>query len=113
MRKICNINCKFLYDIDLFGKEAELYYKGKSKRTSWFGTVFTITYIVLYFSFFLYKLIRMLQKVDVTFYDTYAFTGEPPHIKLSKDKFYGGFALGDVYTLQTFIDDTIYYVKAY
>ena len=113
MRKICNLNCKFLYDIDLFGKEAELYYKGKSKRTSWFGTVFTITYIILYFSFFLYKLIRMLQKVDVTFYDTYAFTGEPPHIKLNKNKFYGGFALGDVYTLQTFVDDTIYYVKAY
>ena len=30
----------------------------------------------------------MYQKVDITFYDSYAFTGEPPNIKLTKEKFY-------------------------
>ena len=29
----------------------------------------------------------MIQKDDVTFYDTYAFIGEPPFIQLSKDIF--------------------------
>ena len=55
----------------------------------------------------------MLQKKDVTFYDTYAFTGEPPKIQLTDDKFYGGFALGNLATLETFVDNSIYYVKAY
>ena len=113
MRKKCNVKCKFIYDIDLFGKEAELYYKGKSKRTSLAGIIFTIIYIGMYIAFFIYKVIRMIQKVDVTFYETYAFNGEPPYLKLSKDKFYGGFALGNPLTLQTFVDDGIYFVKAY
>ena len=113
MRKTCHIKCKFMYGIDLFGKEAELYYNGKSKRTSWTGILFTILYISMYISFFIYKVVRMLRKDDVTFYDTYAFTGEPPKIQLTKDKFYGGFALGNPLTLQTFVDDSIYYVEAY
>ena len=25
MRQFCNVNCKFMNDIDLFGKDAELY----------------------------------------------------------------------------------------
>ena len=75
MRKTCNINCKFIHDIDLFGKEAELYYKGKSKRISWTGITFTILYVSMYIGIFVYQLIRMLNKEDVTFYDTYAFTG--------------------------------------
>ena len=113
MRKICNVKWKFLNDFDLFGKEAELYYKGKAKRTTRIGIAFTIIYISMYFAFFIYKVIRMFQKVDVTFYDSYAFTGEPPNIQLTKEKFYGGFALGNPATLQTFVDDTIYYVLAF
>ena len=81
MRKRCNINCKFLDDFDLFGKEAELYYKGKSRRTTKIGLTFTLIYISMYIAFFIYKVIRMLQKVDVTFYDSYAFTGEPPNMQ--------------------------------
>ena len=38
---------------------------------------------------------------------------EPPNIKISKDKFYWGFALGNTFILQTFVEDSIYYVKAY
>ena len=40
MKKTCNINGKFMQGVDLFGKEAELYYKGKSKRTSCPGIFF-------------------------------------------------------------------------
>ena len=110
MRKRCNINWD---DFDLFGKEAELYYKGKSRRTTKIGLTFTLIYISMYIAFFIYKVIRMLQKVDVTFYDSYAFTGEPPNMQLTKEKFYGGFPLGNPLTLQTFVDDSIYYVQAY
>ena len=113
MRKTCNVNCKLWEDIDLFGKEPELYYKGKAKRATKIGLTFTLLYIMMYLAFFIYKVIRMLEKDDVTFYDSYAFTGEPPNILLTKEKFYGGFALGNPLTLETFVDDGIYYVKAF
>ena len=113
MRKTCNLNCKFLEDIDLFGKETELYYNGNSKLTSWVGKTLTILYVLGYLGFFIYKVVRMLQRVDVTFYDSYAFTGAPPYINLTKEKFYGGFALGNGKTMQTFVNNTIYFVKAF
>ena len=48
----------------------------------------------------------MIQKVDITFYETYAYSGFPS-IQLSPDNFYGGFALGGM------IEETIYYPKAF
>ena len=104
--KKCNINLEFLAEFDFFGKEPELYFKGKSKRTSVFGKVFTYIYILLYIAFFIYKIVRMFQKVDITFYETYAYSGFPS-IKLSPDNFYGGFALGGK------VEETIYYPKAF
>jgi hypothetical protein len=109
----CKCKCKFLYGIDLYGKEANLYYKGESEKHTYTGITFTIIYLVLYAGFVIYQIVRMLEKEDVTFYDTYAFTGEPPKIQLSNDKFYGGFALGHPLTLETFVDDSIYYVRAF
>ena len=113
MRNLCNIHCKLLDDIDLFGKEPELYFKGNSKRTSWVGRIFTVFYAMIYVAFFLYKLIRMIQNKDVDFYQTTTFTGETPSIHLTNEVFYGGFALGNPYTLKTFVDESIYYVEAY
>ena len=113
MRNLCNIHCKLIDDIDLFGKEPELYFKGNSKRTSWVGRIFTFIYAMIYLAFFLYKLIRMLQNKDVNFYQTTTFTGETPSIHLTNEVFYGGFALGNPMTLKTFIDESIYYVEAY
>ena len=54
----------------------------------------------------------MIKKVDVTFYETSTYTGETPFIKLNNEIFYGGFALADPYTLQTFVDERIYYPVA-
>ena len=48
MRHTCNINCKLLDDIDLFGKDPELYYKGNSKRVSYVGKLFTLLYVIIY-----------------------------------------------------------------
>ena len=109
----CKCKCKCLYGIDLFGKMPEIYYKGDNEKHTYTGIIFTIFYIVLYGAFIIYQLVRMLKKDDVTFYDTYAFTGEPPKIQLTNDKFYGGFALGNPKTLETFVDDSIYFVRAF
>ena len=72
-----NIENDFLTDFDLFGKVPELYYKGKSKKSSTFGLVLTVIYIILYIAFLIYKLIRMFKRVDMTFYDSYTFQGLP------------------------------------
>ena len=104
------LNCHVIHDIDLFGKEPELYYKGNNKKSSLIGRIFTVFYVSIYLAFFLYKIIRMLQKVDVTFYQTTAYTGEIPQIHLTNEIFYGGFALANARTLQPFIDESIYFI---
>ena len=104
---------KFLKKFDKFGKEANLYYEGNEKRTSWIGFILSIIYVFLYFSFFLYKLIRMLNKVDVSVYDTFPYFEKPPSINLTNNNFYVGFGLEHPETYDNIIDKTIYYVKAF
>ena len=108
-----NKSCKFLHTLDLFGKETEIYYDGKPRLTTCLGIILTLLYVAAYLAFFLYKLLRMINRDDVTFYDSYAFTGEPPNIQLTKEKFYGGFALGNPLTMETFVNNSIYFVKAF
>ena len=108
-QKRCKFNCKCLEDIDLFAKNPELYFKRKSQKSTTIGRVFTIIYISLYTAFFVYKVIRMYLKIDVSFFQTETFTGEIPSLNLNNDLFYGGFALQDPATGQTFIDEEIYY----
>ena len=105
--------CKFFHKIDLFGKEIELYYKGEPKKSTLFGRILTILFLMIYLLFFVYKVIRMLLKIDVTFYEFQAYTGEVPSIKLSNENFYGGFALANADTLLPFIDPTIYNIQAF
>ena len=108
--------CKFIDEIgqyDAFGKEPELYFKGKPKRASGFGFTLTILYVSMFIGIFLYKLIRMINRTDVKFYDSCTFLGVIPSLKLNNEDFYGGLALGIPDTLEPFVDETIYYPKAY
>ena len=105
--------CRFCHKIDLFGKEIELYYKGEPKKSTLFGRILTFVFLIIYVLFFIYKVIRMLLKIDVTFYEFQAYTGEVPSIKLSNENFYGGFALADPDTLLPYIDPTIYNIQAF
>ena len=105
-------NCEFLHDIDMFGKEPEFYYKGRNKRTTLVGRICSILFVAVYIAFFIYKLIKMVQRVDVTFYDTFAFTGETPFMDLTNDNFYGGFGIMDA-NGDTFVDESIYYARAF
>ena len=95
---------QFLYDMDLFGKTPELYFQRKSKKSTELGVTLTIIYIIIYIAFFIYKLIRMVKRMDVTFYDTYAYK-DFPYINITNEEFYGAFLLG------TGIDETIYYPR--
>ena len=105
--KKCQIECDFIEEFDLFGKLPEFFYKCKAQRVSWFGRIFSVLYIILYSAFFIYKLLRMLQKIDIDFYETYAFSGIPS-IKLNNDLFYSkSFAIGGI------IDETIYFPLVY
>ena len=53
----------------------------------------------------------MLNKEDVTFYDTYAFNGEPPSMKLTSETYHSGFALLHPLTKQPYINPSIYQAK--
>jgi len=99
-----NIENDFLTDFDLFGKNPEFYYKGRSKKSSIFGIILTVIYIILYIAFLVYKLIRMFKRVDVTFYDSYTFQGIPS-IPLTNNEFYGGFGMGGI------VDEKMYYLE--
>ena len=113
MKFLSNFNCLLLKELDMFGKEPNLYYKGRTKKTSFLGNILSFSFIFLYFALFLYKLIRMIKKLDVSFYDTDTYEAEPPAINLSSNYFYGGFALEHPITYDVFIDEGIYYPKAY
>ena len=91
--------------MDLFGKEPNLYIKGKSKKSSKLGSTLTIIYIIIYIFISLYKLYTVITRKKVTFYDTYAYK-DIPSIKLTNEEFYGGFSMGGI------IDETIYNIKA-
>ena len=104
--------CEFIKGIDLFGKEPELYIKGKTKQVTLIGRIFTAFYIIIYIIIFCYKIYRMFQRIDITFYDAYLNTDEIPNIKITNENFSLVFALFDEYE-EPFIDESIYYPKAF
>ena len=112
MKCLCNVRCRLLKDIDMFGKEPELYYKGRPKKTSWIGRILSVAFVLIYFAFFLYKLVKMMKRVDVTFYDTFTYSPTPPVIPITHDNFYFAFALEHPITYDPFINEGIYIPKA-
>ena len=104
-----NIENDFLTDFDLFGKSPELYYKGRSKKSSLLGIILTVIYIVIYIAFLIYKLVRMFKRVDVTFYDSYVFQGIPS-IKLTNNEFYGALGMFGGYN-PAFVRIEVHYIR--
>ena len=94
-------------EIDLFGKEPDIYYKGKQRKTSWMGRICTWIYVSIYIFFFIYKLIRMFKRIDVSFSETNSSTGGLPKIHMTKEIFTYALALADREN-NPFIDETIY-----
>ena len=113
MKCLCNMRCRMMKEIDMFGKEPEFYYKKSTKKTTWIGTILSFIFVLIYFGIFLYKCMRMLKKVDVTFYDTFIYAPLPPQVPITHDNFYIAFALQDPTTYDSFIDEGVYIPKAY
>ena len=103
--------CGFFFDIDLFGSDVDIYYKGRPKRNSWIGRILTLLYAGIYIFFFIFRVIRMANKEDVTFYDTYAFNGEPPYMQINHEIFYAGVALIHPEKGIPYVDPSVYNVK--
>ena len=106
-------NCDFIKEIDFYGKPPELYFKGKTKKVTWIGRIFTIIFIFIYIVFFAYKLYRISQRIDITFYDTYSDKGDTPFINVTNENFNIAFSLLDGSSGEPIIDETIYYPLAY
>ena len=111
MEKKCRFKCNFFTDFDLFGKNPEFYYKGKAKKTSYVGIILSFIYVILYMAFFIFKLVRMIKKLDIDFYETYSFTGIPS-ISLNNQNFYAGFSLGGKVDKQIYYPKFQYYVES-
>ena len=103
----------FIENFDMFGKRIELYYDGKQKKKSLIGIIFTLVYLIVFAFIFIYKLVRFIKRTEYVIYDTYVFSGKPSSIQLSNENFYVGFALEEPVKYNEFIDETIYYPKAY
>ena len=93
---------------DLYGKEPEFYYKDKPNKKTWVGRIFTLFYLAICLAFFIYKIVRMAKRKDVTFYEINSNNGEIPSIDINKDIFYAAFAFGDPLTNEPFVDERIY-----
>ena len=113
MKCLCNVRCRLIKDIDMFGKEPELYYKTRPKKTSWIGRILSFSFVLIYFAFFIYKFIKMLRRVDVTFYDTFTYASSPPIVPITHENFYIAFALEDPNSYDPFINEGVYYPKAF
>ena len=97
----------------MFGKEPQIYYKSDQKKHSITGIFFSILLIIITIVFFIFKLVKLINKTSLTFSETSQYLEEPPSIKINKDNFYGGFALEHPITYDPIIDERIYYPKAY
>ena len=104
---------EFFKSIDFYGKLPELYLKGKTKKVTWIGRIFSIIFILIYIIFFIYKLIRLFKRVDIVFYDSVSGENEELSINITKNNFYFNFAFVNSSTYEPFLDETIYYPKGF
>ena len=103
---------EFIKEIDFFGKVPELYIKHKPKQVTLMGRILTSIFIVIYIIIVGYKLYRMFQRVDITFYDSYLSNDNIHSINITNDNFYLLLSVNNDLGLP-FIDESIYYPKAY
>ena len=104
--------CDFLKEIDFFGKLPEFYINGKPKQASILGRILTIIFIIIYLIIFIYKLYRISQRLDVTFYDSYSNINEEPSVRITHENFSIFLAMFNDLGIP-YIDETIYYPVAF
>ena len=102
-----------LKEIDFYGKEPEFYMNRKAKKVTVIGRIFTAFYIIIYFVFFIYKLIRLFTRSDLSFYDSDSEGSEDLSMHITKEDFYFNFALINSYTGEPFLDETVFQPYAF
>ena len=103
----------FIQDIDIYGKTPNLYYKGKPKKSSWIGIIFTIIYSIIYLGYLIYKLYRLIKREDIKFYDAFIYDKDYTEMKFTNENFYIAFGLYDDIKNEPFLDESVYYPVAY
>ena len=96
---------RYFRNIDIFGKEPQIYYKKDEKKKSNIGSIATIIYFILYAVLFCYKFYRMINKKDGIFNDSNLNPEKYESIHLTNENFYLGFAIEDPITYDTIFDD--------
>ena len=99
---------KLIKEIDFYGKEPEFYLHRRPQKVSIIGRIFTVFYIILYLVFFIYKLIRLFSRADLSFYDSNSEGSESLTMHITKENFYFNFAFINSETGEPFIDETVY-----
>ena len=101
----------YLYDIDLFGKEIELYYKGRNKRVSLTGIIFTVLYIIIIVSYSIFRIINLFKRTGGFYHDISQVNEKPPSMELNNEIFYLGICILHPETRKCFIDQSIYTIN--
>ena len=103
---------ELIREIDFYGKAPVFYFKGKIKKISTIGRIFTLLIIILYIVFFIYKLKRLFSRVDLSFYGYYK-ENEDIAIQITNEDFYFNFGFVNVFTNKPYMDETVMYPLAY
>lgn len=106
------INKLNLLDFDMYSTNINIYYKYKEKIGSKFGLILTSLYSLISFTLFCYYTIIAVSKKKITFYESKIYSIETPSINITNSELYLAIGVENPITLEPFIDETIYYVKA-
>ena len=98
-------------NIDMYSKKIGFFYHGHEKISSFFGLFLTLAYIFVSLTLFIYEIIKIFQRKELTVYDSTMYGTEMPSININSDQFYFAFGLEDPSTSSRFIDDRIYIPK--
>ena len=100
-------------NLDMFGKKISLFFNGNETDGTTFGKVMTFTYVGLYIILFLIFTCMVILKNNGSYYDSEINPEELTEVKLNNDLLYFGFSLQNAQTYDSYLDETIYYPKAY
>ena len=100
-------------DFDLFGYNVGLYFNGSTKESTLFGIIFTIFYILSFIGVTIYYITETFQRKNYTFSTSTMELEDIVSMTLNKEIFALNFGLQDPITFAEYIDETIYYIKAY
>ena len=105
---------KFSYlDFDIYSRRLSFFYKSKEKLGSTFGFILTVLYTIISLILFLVYFINTIKRQEVTASDSTIYPIETPSIEINKDLFYLSFGLEHPTKLSRYIDESIYFPKAF